>query len=582
MVNDASKRAQTRRDTTTGKLLAEMGGDELEKYWARKIKEDHEKLLELKQEYEGSMRHRHDRRSTRRTIAELEDEEEEETHDPDAPAPDLSNALDLTDYFSWFKSKNPNTAMDDLRFVDAKEWITTMETNPGSWYDFITYLINTCSWLDYKVNMFNEELNAQEETGDKSSLAKKLDHTEKKLKEAQENIQKGRTRRITLKATMTEMNDSIKTLRDEKQELQERLDAAIAQQNLGTSQHDESDDEEFLESLRQPGEHGRRVGFDNNNSSRPSSPGTAATTTFRSSRPPPKVDTFTGEDRDKYQEWYSKLVGQIDAYPEYFDNQESRKLNYLLQHLSGASFDLLEDEYGPRARARKPGLTFDDAMSQLDRAYYPHDTYRTARAKLEGLQMGSGETFAEFYPKFQAQVVRLKLVDEHKVDELTKRLTRRYAEKVLTGVDEPYTTIVNRLYTLDSQFQMYNASRKEKEKDKDGSSKSSGGNKNSSNKSQASKDSTGKGKNNHETMKLGETSKPLTDMTDAELKAYLNGLPHSKTISARCLADGRCHTCHQKGHMKSNPFCPAKRLEKSAKLNTTSTTTDEEEGKVQA
>ncbi|RKF58431.1 hypothetical protein OnM2_067059 [Erysiphe neolycopersici] len=132
---------------------------------------------------------------------------------------------------------------------------------------------------------------------------------------------------------------------------------------------------------------------------------------------PSKNDTFNGT-RKKYEE----LI-----------DREDRKLNYLMQHLTGPAYDLVKDDSGPRARALDPNLTLEYAIKQLDRAYFPVDKYRTARAKLEKLKMGYNESFAEFNPKFHIQINRLKLGDKHKVDELTKRLSKRFADKFSLG-----------------------------------------------------------------------------------------------------------------------------------------------------
>ncbi|RKF64244.1 hypothetical protein OnM2_020094, partial [Erysiphe neolycopersici] len=169
-----------------------------------------------------------------------------------------------------------------------------------------------------------------------------------------------------------------------------------------------------------------------------------------------KIDTFNGT-REKYEEWIGKLIGQIDSAPEYFEDREDRKLNYLMQHLTGPAYELVNDDFGPRARALDPNLTLEYAIKQLDRAYFPVDKYCTARAKLVKLKMGYNEPFAEFYPKFHIQINRLKLGDEHKVDELTKRLSKRFADKILTGTDESYDQVVNRCYKLDSQLNMWAA-----------------------------------------------------------------------------------------------------------------------------
>ncbi|RKF53459.1 hypothetical protein OnM2_105003 [Erysiphe neolycopersici] len=113
--------------------------------------------------------------------------------------------------------------------------------------------------------------------------------------------------------------------------------------------------------------------------------------------------------------------------------------------------------------------------------------------------MGYNESFAEFYPKFHIQINRLKLGDEHKVDELTKRLR----SSIPSCPD-------------------------------------------------------------HSKLELERTDKPLAQMIIQELRAYRNNLPVTKIISDRCMREGRCHTCHQKGHMKSNPSCPLKRLDSSS------------------
>lgn len=570
------QRASARRDTLTGKLLEEMSLEDQDTIWARRLAASAQDYANLQTKFETVAAARANRRSALPTNDPLP------THDLER----MKDALDLTEHYSWFKKLDPKLDPASLRFAGFGEWSLEANENPSTWYKFIATLNKYTIWQDLRYERANDQIMAKDteisELQDQVRSMRSSKQTEKLLAKLTTGQEK-------LRAALVTASEDNNTLQAENQELQDRLESVLQEKEKTPSHHssESSDDEDsndgFLNGLKL---HDRRhVRFtqhitdtDERDRTRTRSPTySAATARKRSLRPPNKVDTFTGEDREKYQEWYSKIVGQIDANPEYFEDREDLKLNYLFQHLTGATFDLLDDEYGPRARARDPGLTFDGAIRQLDRAYYPQDTYRTARAKLENLHMGAGESFAEFYPKFQAQIVRLKLADKHRADELTKRLTRRYAEKVITGVDEPYATIVNRLYTLDSQLQLYNSSHKSEAREnvKTTSSRTIKASRSISSKTTPATNSSGD-KKNHETIELGKPPKPLQDMTDSELKAYLDALPRSKVISDRCMRGGHCHACQCQGHMKSNPSCPAKRLERVG-ANTLSI--DDEQGK---
>lgn len=148
----------------------------------------------------------------------------------------------------------------------------------------------------------------------------------------------------------------------------------------------------------------------------------------------------------------------------------------------------------------------------------------------------------------------------------------------MTGEDEPYVRIINRLYTLDSQLQLYNSSRKND--NKDNSKSSTGRNNKNSTPSTSTKTNSSNPAKNHESLELGKPAKPLAQMSLTELKTYIDSLPRSATISNRCRKEGRCHVCQERGHMKSNPDCPAKRLE-STSVNAVATN-ESEQGKKSA
>ena len=68
-----------------------------------------------------------------------------------------------------------------------------------------------------------------------------------------------------------------------------------------------------------------------------------------SSRPPDKLDIFDGENRDKYEEWVDKLLGQFRTHDDWFVN-EDRKITYLMRHITSAPYHLLKGRYDERAR----------------------------------------------------------------------------------------------------------------------------------------------------------------------------------------------------------------------------------------
>lgn len=575
------RRSSTRRDTITGRLLSQMSQDEQEAVWARRTTNLAEELRNQGREFDQATEARLQRAAARASLAmELSTEEaEEREQERERHAEGLSDALDLTDYLQWFQgrlSDQENVTYKMLHILDAKEFHTMVEQNPTLWYDLVRHLAESVSWADIEL----ARLRDQGSTADDEIL----EITDKYTKEMNTMLRN----RDRYRRKITEDRQTIVDLKKEVERLKARSTAVPTTEDEGEESDDSQDS--FLRgdenALKVPGGQSapqKRVRFESGRDRQDRSPtdqssrsGTS-TATGGNARPPPRVDTFEG-DRDKYDEWMGKLLSQIEANPEYFQDREERKINYLIQSLSGSAYDLVKDQYGYAGRRNNPSLKLSGALKILDRAYYPVDVARSARAKLEQLTMGSNDSFHDFYPKFQAQANRLRLSEEHLVDELTKRLNSKFAGRILDGSASSYDDIIDRCYRMDSQLSMWNASnssRRSEPKKTEGrasrSERSSGGSSNDT--------------YDQNTVKLGEHSKPLEHMSIAELKKWKRTLPRGRLIVERIRADGRCLACQQLGHLRGDKSCVLRKLEDngtSANTTFTTDTTATEQGKEDA
>ncbi|RKF61640.1 hypothetical protein OnM2_040066 [Erysiphe neolycopersici] len=257
------------------------------------------------------------------------------------------------------------------------------------------------------------------------------------------------------------------------------------------------------------------------------------------------MEIYDGQNRDKYDEWVDKFLGQIKTHEIWFFN-EDRKLTYLMRHLTNAPYNLLKSKYDERARTNPAhGRTLSDALAELDRAFRAYDTRRDAKTKLETLRMSNQDSFGDFFAKFQIQINKLDYHDDDKIDELKARLNGRFAGKIISGRKETYEELVNQCFTLDSELKMYDAKRTNSSTN---GSRYLGGS------------STPKPNVDHATVELGKSFKPLSQMTLKELKEYRNSLPRSMTIKQRLIDEKRCHRCMQKGHTGLDQNCPFNRL----------------------
>lgn len=579
----------SRRDTETGKLLAVMGSEEQEAVWARRIQGLVEQLKTQSHDYSTAVDARLSRLAVRGTLTEDENEPiDAQTAEARVRADEgVTEALDLTDYLSWFKThvddkSRADWKAADLYFLDHDEYRHSVESNPQLFYRFDQHLVNTIIWADNEIG----------------SLRAKLANSEAEVSKLAENLAVGNDahmdelntmyqNRDRYRALITGQDAKIKDLEAQVADLQTQLKAKA--DNLDPSDSSSGDSEDSFLHKFAPGAPGRKkkrvsFGHDDHPDTRSRSRSLSRTSTVAShthtstARCPPKVETFTGE-RDKYDEWIGKFMSQLEANPEYFEGREERQLNYLIQSLSGAAYDLVKDQFGYAARKANSGLSLAQALKVLDRAYYPIDIARTARAKLEQLTMGQNEQFCEFYPKFQAQANRLRLGEEHLIDELTKRLSNRFATRILDGSDTSYNDIVDRCYRMDSQLSMWAASN---------SRKTDTGRTTSAIGSTARARPSAKTTDNKEdpnTVKLGEHAKSLEKMTVAELRSWKNNLPRGRAVVERIRKEGRCLGCQQEGHMKYDPSCilTQKLGIPAAKTSISVTnTTDSEPGKAHA
>lgn len=570
-----------RRDTKTGRFLSAMAPEDQELVWARRINKMVKNLKENGAEFGEALEARLRRLATRASLLEDNDENENAGEAAEQSAAQMEGTLDLTDYLQWFKNQlddkgKKNLKPEELYFLSAAEYQEAVDRVPQLWFDFTRYLVQTVVWADDKVHSISEVL-AQTE----SEAARQAEDTATANEAHMEEIDSLLRHRDKYRNTINDFKNKNTELEKRVNELQQQLEAATAaaeQQDEGSAS--DGSEDSFLRGLR--GDRNARtpkhVRFDEtrrrDRSPTPQSNLTNNSTSgHNNARAPPKVEAFSG-DRDKYDEWIGKLLSQMDASAEYFEGREERKINYLLQSISGSAYDLIKDTYGYSGRRANPNADLEGALKILDRAYYPVDTARTARAKLEQLTMGSNEAFNEFYPKFQAQVNRLKLSEEHKIDELTKRLNGRFANRILDGSETSYDKIVDRCYRMDSQLTMWNATNTSRRSETRSSSSRS-------NTSEDKGKSRQVDKADQETIKLGEFSKPLDQMSVSELKTWRAGLPRGRIIVERIRKEGRCLGCQQKGHTKFDPKCVLNKLyPPDPTVNTTTTT--EDSGKVLA
>ena len=421
------------RDTLSGRLMAELPEEEQERVWIRRLEGVATTATQNSNEFRASLKTRQARRDDQAEYLKeaihpsiVEQEKEDEA---------MAGSLDITEFGSWFQENNYKIQTKNLRFYDYGEWAQLVQNNPKIWFSFVGYLQSLILWSDKEISLREERSRDWEEKYND-------------IKDQSKNKRERYRKEILLN------QDNIKKLRNENAILQQKIkELSVESLPKDKISSDSDSDEEFFQKLTPRHIHSPKLSARTTKSPTPAS----INVVQGSNSCPSKIDPFNGT-REKYEEWIGKLVGQINAAPEYFEDREDRKLNYFMQHLTGPAYDLVKDDFGPRARAENPTLNLENAINQLDRAYFPVDKYRTARAKLEKLKMGYNESFAEFYPKFQVQINRLQLKDEHKVDELTKRLSKRFADKVLTGTDESYYQVVNRCYKLDSQLDMWAAS----------------------------------------------------------------------------------------------------------------------------
>ncbi|RKF64216.1 hypothetical protein OnM2_020095 [Erysiphe neolycopersici] len=230
----------------------------------------------------------------------------------------------------------------------------------------------------------------------------------------------------------------------------------------------------------------------------------------RNCRPPDKMDVFDGVDREKYDEWVDKLLGQFKTHEGWFVNE-------------------------------------DRALVELDRAFRAHDTRRDAKTKLETLRMGNHETFCDFFAKFQIQINKLNYHNDDKIDELKARLNGRFASRIILGHKDTYEELINHCYSLDSELKMYEA---KKTNSSNIGPRHYGG----------SAITIPKPSVDHTTVELGKTFKPLSQMSLKELKEYRNNLPRSAVIKQRLIDEKRFHRCMQKGHTGLDSECEFNRL----------------------
>lgn len=601
-----------RRDTISGKLLAEMSEREVEAVWARRVRamakglDEHSGEISTAVEnrlirlnfiqntttyLEDAAKAREKKRARRESgyVEELEsDEEEPVVEDP------LEHFLDLTDYLGWFKEhfskEEQNVLASDQPYIqDAREYAQKVNEHPRMWFELTKHLVLSQLWSDIRLNDLK---NKKPQPKDAADISAKLEEASQTITQLEDELQETRdkhtdemtdllNKRTRYRQRVTELKEQNDKLREDTESLRRQLkDVSPAAGGDNPDGNDSADDSDssFLrdDHSRTNNRKAKQVRFNRS----PTFDSNVTTASSNNARAPQKVETFTGE-RDQYDEWVGKLLSQMEASPEYFEGREERRINYLIQSLSGSAYDLIKDTYGYAGRRRNPHAKFEDALKDLDRAYYPVDIARNARAKLERLTMGKNESFAEFFPKFQAQVNRLQLSEEHKVDELTKRLNSRFADRILDGNSVFYDSIIDRCYRMDSQLSMWTATNIPRRSDNHGGSNTT--------ERPARRTSSGNKKflseDEQRTVKLGAFAKPLAQMSVAELRTWRAGLPRGKVILERLMKEHRCLDCQQSdGHRKGDAACALHKLHSNnsgPSVNVT-TTAAKESGKEDA
>lgn len=560
-------------------------------YWENNPKEFH-------QDHQTRMK----RRST---LLQLPDDNNEAT--TEAREEDV---LDLQEFEDWFQNHRPGEACP-MRFPSHEELSAEVVQNPALWYKFFQYLRSSLYFAEAHISAQDRELSSKDD---------KIDE----LIEANEEMT---TPAPATTATFTEAKK--KKYRDEITRLREQL-AAVTKERDSLRQRaenvpDEDSDEEFLNPIPRrvhftndrPTEAHRTVSRNlpftadnqenrdtspsnslNNASSRGQSPldvseasyhtGAGLRTGGGSGKPPGKIDTYDGKNREKYDEWVDKLLGQLKTYDDWFVN-EDRKITYLMRHLTDSPYNLLKDKYEERARLGPHNLTLQGALTDLDRAFKARDIRRNAKTELENLHMGTNETFGDFYTKFQTHINKLGYHEEDKIDELKTRLNARFANRVILGRNDTYDQLVEYCYALDSELRMYDSRRKNTA---DSTTRGSGKSNITGGPTTAKPHAknTSRYNVNHATCTLGEPPKPLKDMSIDELNNYRKSLPRSATIKQRLIDERRCNRCQMTGHIGSDLECQFNRLPRSDsfkknkddKTSVSHVSAYDEEGKAQA
>ncbi|KAI6245604.1 hypothetical protein HI914_06292 [Erysiphe necator] len=456
----------------------------------------------------------HDTRTKRRqTLLSLSNAARGD-HEPIAKNIDDVDVVDLREYTDWFMNHNTDI---NLRFDSANTLNEAVNQQPETWFLFLRYMTHSLHYADLHIEAQNTEID--------------------NLRTTNEDLCSSNSPATITILKKKKYRDTIIRLREEVEALsKERDNLKLSLERLNI-QGDYDSDDEFLNQDTQKLTHtavsksAALIGSSCNG--------------VGNNKPPDRMEVFDGQNRDKYDEWVDKFLGQIKTHENWFSN-EDRKLTYLMRHLTSAPYNLLKPKYDERARAKPShGRTLSGALTELDRAFRAYDMRRDAKTKLETLRMGNNESFGDFFAKFQIQINKLDYHDEDKIDELKARLNGRFASKIISGRKDTYEELVNQCYTLDSELKMYEAKK---------TTSSSSGSRYPGNllipKPQV----------DHATVELGKSFKPLSQMTLKELKDYRNSLPRSNIIKQRLIDEKRSHRCMQKGHTGSDQECQFNRL----------------------
>ena len=259
-------------------------------------------------------------------------------------------------------------------------------------------------------------------------------------------------------------------------------------------------------------------------------------------------EVFAG-DRKKFPEWLCKLRAKLDSDQAYYEEAgQDKAVGYIQGLTTENAFLTLKPrlpEYNTTSSRYKSA---DEMIETLKKHYGDRDLYGKAQSEFSTLVMkDSGETFEEFYTRFQNCVLWMDKSDSQLIWDLKTKLNRRYRARLMDGTNySSLGELVERLYTLQSQFTEYDGAFPKTQKTFGNKTKSTASTTNGSSARpvttsvSAARPTRGAGQREP----YPEEYKGLKKLDDAE--------------RARCDEAGLCYSCRRPGHQSWDDNCPLK------------------------